>query len=80
MVRPMTRIAAGIAWTFSLMWVGNYVGMVTGVPVLIPALVAIAIGALVAADPLGRIWATAPKRQVPATASVSATSERVPQA
>lgn len=76
----MTRFAAGIAWTFALTWAGNYVTLLTGLPAIVPAVVAVVMGAFVAADPLGRIWVHRSTRQALATMPSNPTVERIPEA
>jgi hypothetical protein len=55
MVLPMKRIVVGFAWTFALMWAGNYVALLTGISTIAPAMLAVAVGLFVAMDPLPRI-------------------------
>jgi len=67
----MKRIAAGLAWTLSIAWAGNYVALLTGLSMVFPAVVAVAIGAFVASDPLHRIWPRSIPRPTPTAASTA---------
>lgn len=60
----MKRIGAGLAWTFVLMWAGNYVALYTGLPAFVTGFVAVAVGTFVATDPFRLIWPAAAARSV----------------
>lgn len=60
----MKRIAVGLTWTFLLMWAGNYVALLAGIPAVVTASIALAAGAFIAIDPVRQIWPKAQARPI----------------
>lgn len=58
----MKRLVAGPLWTLVVMWAGTYVSLYSGLPAIVNLPFAVAIGAVVVIDPMGRIWPRAIKR------------------
>lgn len=76
----MKRIAVGLTWAFLLMWAGNYVALYAGIPAIVTASVAVAIGIVIATDPLGLIWPKPLPRPVRPATSSGATTEHLSRA
>lgn len=52
----MKRIAAGLMWTFVLLWAGNYLVYFAGLQAVVAPIVAVSLGSCVAIDPLHLVW------------------------
>jgi hypothetical protein len=58
----MKRLVAGLLWTLVVMWAGTYVTLYAELPAIVNLPFAVAIGAVVVIDPMGRIWPRAIER------------------
>ena len=52
----MNRIGIALIWSFTLIWAGNYVALVTGLSPTVTASFGVAVGVIIAIDPITRAW------------------------
>jgi hypothetical protein len=75
----MKRILTGVAWSFALLWMANYVAPVVGFSAASLTILALAIGILIAVDPLDKIWGSSDKRRPAATLEPYQAAEAIAQ-
>lgn len=78
-VLTMRRILTGVAWSFALLWMANFVNLVLGSSATLLTIVALAVGILIALDPMHRIWEAPDNRRPAATPDPYPTTEAIAQ-